>query len=89
VLAFGVCSACGGGVDVSGEVECAADQVADGGEDGGGVSGADLMRVTRTPKHIAALTIPGTAALSLTARNAKAPTAAHSSTSGSGAPVRP
>ncbi|WP_169317230.1 hypothetical protein [Actinacidiphila oryziradicis] len=47
------------------------------------------MRVTRTPKHIAALTIPGTAALSLTARNAKVPTAAHPSTSGTGAPVRP
>lgn len=35
-------SASGGGVDVPGELECAADQIADGGEHGGGIAGSDL-----------------------------------------------
>src|SRR5262249_23076647 len=41
-VAFGVGSASGGGVDVPGEFECTADQVADGGEHGWRIAGPDL-----------------------------------------------
>lgn len=41
-MAFGVGAASGGGVDVPGELERAADQVADGGEHGGRIAGPDL-----------------------------------------------
>jgi hypothetical protein len=45
LVGLGVAASAGGDVGVSGQVQGASDQVADGGQDGGGVAGADLAVV--------------------------------------------
>ena len=44
-MSVGVGASGGGDVDVSGQLEGASDQVADGGQDSGGVAGPDLRLV--------------------------------------------